>query len=195
MKDAPSMPDFALARRAMVDSQLRPQGVTDRAVLAAMASLPREGYVPVGARASAYGDRAIVVDGGAMLPPTPLALLLNAAAPKPGERALVVGAAPAYSAALLRAIGLLVPQAGAAAPVEPAGPFDLIVVEGAVSDLPAALVQSLAPGGRIVTGLIENGVTRLAVGREAGGAIVLTSFADSDIAPLAAFTRPAAFTF
>lgn len=190
------MPNNALSRRAMVDSQLRPQGVTDRAVLAAMASVPREDHVPTEARDFAYFDRAISVDGGVMLPPTPLALLLNAAAPEPGQKALVVGSAPAYAAALLRAIGLVTTEANASAPIDSAaGPFDLILIEGAIADLPASLSDALAPGGRLVTGLVENGVTRLAIGRKAGVVVVMTSFADSEIAMLAAFTRPPAFTF
>ena len=183
------MPDFAAARRAMVDSQLRPQGVTDRAVLAAMAAVPREDFVPAAARAFAYFDRAIPVDSGAMLPPTPLARLFDAVAPVAGERALVIGAAPAYAAELLRHIGLLISEDATA------GPFDLILIEGAIPDLPQALADALAPDGRVATALIENGVTRLAIGRKSGSVIGFTSFADSEIAPLAAFARPPAFTF
>jgi len=189
MKDA-AMQDHALARRAMIDSQLRPQGVTDRAVLDAMATVPREAFVPAEARPFAYFDRAIPVAGkGAMMPPTPLARLLSAAAPLSDERALVIGAAPAYAAALLEAIGLTVAQG------QPIGPVDLILIEGAIEELPAPLAEALVEGGRIATALVTDGVTRLAIGRKVAGVIGWTHFADSEVAPLPGFTRPPAFTF
>ncbi|MEO7787510.1 MAG: protein-L-isoaspartate O-methyltransferase [Sphingomicrobium sp.] len=189
MKD-PAMQDFALARRAMIDSQLRPQGVTDRTVLEAMATVPREEFVPAEARAFAYFDRAIPVAGrGAMMPPTPLGQLLATAAPKPGERALVIGAAPGYAAALLEAIGLTVTQG------DSAGPVDLLLVEGAIDLLPDTLAEALVEGGRIATALVSDGSTRLAIGRKFGGVIGWNRFADADIAPLAGFARPPAFTF
>jgi protein-L-isoaspartate(D-aspartate) O-methyltransferase len=182
--------DFATARRAMIDSQLRPQGVTNIAVLAAMAAIPREAFVPEAAANAAYTDRSISVDGkGAMMPPAPLARLLTAAEPRAGERALVVGAAPAYAAELLRYIGLLVSEDLAA------GPFDLILIEGAVEIVPDALTTTIVEGGRIATALIENGVTRLAIGGKLAGVIGWNRFADSEIVPLPCYSRPPVFTF
>ena len=184
------MQDYALARRAMIDSQLRPQGVTDRAVLATMAIVPREDFVPTEARPFAYFDRAIPVEGkGAMLPPTPLAQLLTAAAPLPGERALVVGAAPGYAAAVLEQIGLAVRQGN------PSGPVDLILIEGAIEFLPDPLAAALVDGGRVATALVTDGVARLAIGRKVAGVIGWTTFADSEIALLPGFSRPPVFTF
>ena len=58
------MQDFSLARRAMVDNQLRPEGVTDRGVLAAMGSVERERFVPEAARALAYFDRPLKIARG-----------------------------------------------------------------------------------------------------------------------------------
>lgn len=192
------MPDFALARRAMIDSQLRPQGVTDTAVLGAMGVVPREQFVPEAARASAYADRAIVVDGGTIIPPAPLGRLLTAAVPVPGERALVVSAAPGYAAAVLREIGLDVVEVTAAAALVGAvdGPFDLVLVEGAVADLPARLTQAVSPGGCLITALlVDGGVTRLAIGRKVDDVIGYTRFADSEIAALPGYARPPVFTF
>ena len=101
------MQDFSLARRAMVDNQLRPEGVTDRAVLVAMGSVERERFVPESARALAYFDRPLkLAKGRAMMPPAALGRLLSELAPRPGERALIVGSGSGYSAALLRDIGL-----------------------------------------------------------------------------------------
>ena len=64
------IPDYAAARSAMVDSQLRPQGVTDRAVLAAMGSVAREDFVPSDVRPLAYADRSLSLGGGRFPPST-----------------------------------------------------------------------------------------------------------------------------
>jgi protein-L-isoaspartate(D-aspartate) O-methyltransferase len=210
------MQDFSLARRAMVDSQLRPQGVTDRGVLAAMARVERERFVPESARALAYFDRPLkIAEGRAMMPPAALGRLLSEAAPRPGERALVVGSGTGYSAAVLREIGLEVvalesdeglAQAASAAGVEtvigdlPSGrakdaPYDLILIDGAVEEIPAALGKQVAPHGRLAGAIEDRGVTRLVIGRCANGAIGLRTIADSDVEPLPGFERPRAFTF
>lgn len=192
------MTDFALARRAMVDSQLRPQGVTDTAVLTAMGTVAREHYVPEAARTVAYTDRAIPVEGGTIIPPASLGRLLTAALPIPGERALVVSAAPGYAAAVLREIGLSVVEASAADSLTaaPAGPFDLILIEGAVAEPPVSITRALAPGGRLVTALlVDGGGTRLAIGRTVDGVVGYSSFADSEIAALPGYSRPSVFTF
>lgn len=193
------MQDYTLARRAMIDSQLRPQGVTDTAVLKAMAMVPREEFVPQHARPFAYFDRSIAVEGGALIAPAPLGRLLTAAAPQAGERALVIGAAPGYAAALLREMGLQVEQRPALEFLgggEVGGPFEFILIEGAVEQIPSALEQALVEGGRIATALLTGGtVTRLAIGRKVGDVVGYIRFADSEIAPLVGFVRPPAFTF
>ena len=126
--------DFDAARRVMVASQLRPQGVTDAHVLGAMGAVPREDYVGPDQRSVAYGDRSLLLDDDApMMGPAELGQLLNRLAPVPGERALVVGGGGAYAAAILRHIGLIVETTHSA---EKSGsdPFDLILVEGAIED-------------------------------------------------------------
>src|SRR4051812_31920870 len=102
-----SIPDFAAARLAMVESQLRPQGVTDRAVLDAMGEIARERFVPGEMRPLAYADRAVPLgDGRFLAAPGVLGQLLTQMAPEPGQRALVVGAGTGYSAAVLAQMGL-----------------------------------------------------------------------------------------
>src|SRR3954452_2487266 len=101
------IPDFAVAREAMVESQLRPQGVVDPAVTKAMGSVQRERFLPAGVRPLAYVDRALALGKGRFLPaPAVLGQLLTQMAPFQGQRALVVGAGSGYSAAVLREIGL-----------------------------------------------------------------------------------------
>lgn len=216
MTDEVSMQDFRLARRVMVDNQLRPQGVTDRGVLAAMAKVARERFVPEAVRPLAYVDRPLEIgQGRSMMPPAALGRLLTEAAPQPGQRALVIGAGTGYSAAVLKEIGLevvavesdeaLASTARAngidttggelAKGAAKAGPFDLILLDGAVEEIPEALGKQLAPGGLLVGAIADRGVTRLFVGSCANGAIGWRSIADSDVEPLPGFERPRAFTF
>ncbi|HMI39904.1 MAG TPA: protein-L-isoaspartate O-methyltransferase, partial [Sphingomicrobium sp.] len=205
-------------RRAMVDSQLRPEGVVDAAVVNAMASLPREDFVPDAARALAYGDRPVPLGNGrALAPPAAIGRLLSEIEPRPGERALVVGAGSGYGAAVLNSLGLdvtaiesdpnLASMARAAAPriavVEGklaagypgAAPYDIILIDGAVEHIPDAITGQLAEGGRIGAALSDRGVTRLVVGQNIGGRVGLRTIADADVAPLPGFERPKAFTF
>lgn len=187
--------NFSAARRAMIDNQLRPEAVTDAAVLAAMAAVPREDHVPPHARAFAYMDRPIALgDGGSMMPPAALGRLLGEMAPRAGERALVVGAGSRYSAEVLAHIGCDVtsvddPDAGDGAP------FDLILIDGAVEEVPQTLVDRLVEGGRLGTALRDRGVSRLVIGRAAAGRLGLRTIVDADVAPLPQFMRPRTFTF
>ena len=211
-----NMQDFSLARRAMVDNQLRPEGVTDRGVLAAMGSVERERFVPQAARALAYFDRPLkVAQGRAMMPPAALGKLLSALAPRAGERALVVGSGTGYSAAVLRSIGLDVvalesDEALASASTEAGvevvrgdlasgwakgAPYDLILLDGAVEEIPPSIVKQLREGGRLAGAIHERGVSRLVVGQTAGGVLGLRSIADAEVDRLPGFERPRAFTF
>ena len=190
-----AMPDFAAARRAMIDSQLRPEGVTDAALLAAMASVPRERFVPEAVRALAYSDRPLDLGNGkALMPPAALAKLLTELEPRPGERALVVGSGNDYAAKVLETLGL---EVDVAEGPHSAGKaiYDFILIDGAVEDVPSGLIARLAPDGRLGTAIADNGVTRLAVGRVAGGVFGLRRFADAQVPLLPGFTRPRAFRF
>lgn len=209
--------DFAAARRAMVDSQLRPQAVTDPLVVAAMASVPREEFVPKDARAIAYIDRVVpIAPGRGLSPPASLGRMLVELAPHQGELALVVGAGSGYSAAVLAEMGIavvavesdpalaqrLTALAGVRVvegPMEEGaageGPFDLILIDGQIEDLPDALVQQLKVGGRLAACLVEGGVPRLMAGTRTAHGFGLKSFADSGMAPLPGFEKPRVFTF
>lgn len=187
--------NFDNARRIMVASQLRPQGVTDPLVLAAMATVARQDFVPPTMTASAYGDRPLRLDDGSpMMPPAEIGLLLTRLAPKPGERALVVGGGGAYAAALLRHIGLDVGTDAAST-----APVDLILVEGAIDRLPDGLADRLAPDGRVGAAIVEDGVTRLATGRGVnsshGKTVGFTSFAEAQVPLLPGTRRAPAFAF
>jgi len=74
-------------------------------------------------------------------------------------------------------------------------PYDVLIVDGAVEHLDDIAVGQVAPGGRVVSGLIERGVTRLASGRAIRGAFGLRAFADLDCVALPGFARPRGFAF
>lgn len=189
---------FEDMRRSMVDSQLRTSGVTDTWVIAAMGSVAREDYVPATHRATAYMDRAIVLDDGNVLnPPVSTALLLQAADVRPDDKVLLVGQVDGYVAAILRArVGQLTTVAADnISAAQSARPFTLIVIDGAAEELPTALLGLAADGARLVTGVIEGAVARLAKGYVHNGKIALKSFADSEIIPLAAFAHKPEFVF
>lgn len=212
--------NFEAMRMAMVSNQLRTTAVNDPRVIAALRAVPREAFVPAERKAIAYVDTLVPLGNGrSMNTPMATGRLLTEAEPVPGDRALVVGAATGYSAALLaRLVGHVVAleedaallaqarQAGLAANVEivegplatgwPAGaPYDLILVDGAIETVPQALIDQLAEGGRLAAAVIERGVSRLTVGRKAGGAYGAVAFADAEACSLPGFAKPAVFTF
>jgi len=207
--------DFAAMRAAMVASQLRTSDVNDGAVIAAMLSIPREDYVPAQRRETAYVDRPIPLGNGrAINPPLATGRLLSVAEIAPGEKVLLLNDATGYCSALLDAMGAAVtavdeadrpaalPAAvtwvkGKAEHGHAAGaPYDVILIDGAVEEIPEALKAQLIDGGRIVSGLADRGVTRLVAGRKAGDAVGFVNLADLEMVQAAGFeARPREFTF
>lgn len=185
------------ARRAMIDSQLRTSGVNEPWVLEAMNSVAREDFVPENARAAAYIDRAVPLGGGRFLAaPLVHGRMLAEAAPTAADTVLIVSSNGGYLAALVT------PLAGSVDVRDPAdlaklkqGAYSLILIDGATEELPAAIAAAMAEGGRIVGGLVERGVTRLAIGRAAAGAIAWLPLADIGIPVLPEFAAPRPWTF
>lgn len=194
---APANADHSAARRAMIDSQLRTSGVNEPWVLSAMAVLPRENFVPEALRGAAYIDRAIALgDGRWLAAPLVHARFLAESVPTAADRALLVGDADGYLAALLR------PLVGSLDTVEPgqsadprAGPYTLIIIDGAVEQLPDTLAATLAEGGRLVTGTVTRGVTRLVVGRKVAGEVALLPLAELGMPVLPEFAAPKRWSF
>jgi protein-L-isoaspartate(D-aspartate) O-methyltransferase len=211
---------FEDMRRAMVASQLRTTGVNDPAVLAAMGAVQRERFVPSDRAPIAYADTLVPLKPGRDLnSPMALGKLLTEARPRKGERALVVGAATGYAAAVLALmVGPLTAveddeELVAAARTNLAGssvtivagplakgckkgaPYDLILVDGAIETVPRELIDQLADGGRLAAAVIEDGVTRLCIGRKAGDGFGLNAFSDAAAAILPGFEKPRMFTF
>jgi len=141
--------DFAAARAAMVESQVRVSDVTDVAIQDAMRVVPREALCPADWRTLAYADVEIPLKGGLyLMRPREAAKLLQTLRPRAGETALAI-AAP-YAAAVLQAIGLQVDRLDKGDLKTPKGDgYDVIVCEGAVPSAPAGWLAALAEGGRL----------------------------------------------
>lgn len=217
--------DYADARRRMVDGQLRPNRVTDPRVLDAMRELPRERFLPPGLRSRAYTDEDVPLPGGrAMLEPMVLARLVQLAAVRPGDRALVVCSGTGYGAAVLATMGaqvvaleddptLAAIAREALAACLPAGavrlvsgrpaegyaagaPYDAILIEGEVPEIPESLSAQLAEGGRLVTVIGRGNRQGAAVlGRRLGTSFTVTPVFDCATPALPAFTPAPGFVF
>ena len=208
-------------RHAMVTSQLRTNAVSDQRVVAAMARVPREDFVPPELRGIAYRDTVLPVGRGRGVNlPMATGRLLTEADLSAGDRVLLIGAAGGYTTAVLAQIVahvvaveedaalIAIARAALAASAEvtlvesalaqghPQGaPYNVLVIDGAVEAVPEALLGQVASGGRVVAGIVERGVTRLASGRKTSGGFGLVPFADSDCVVLPGFSAPAGFRF
>lgn len=192
--------DTRPARRAMIDSQLRTSGVNEEFVLARMLAVPREDFLPADKAAVAYIDRAVMLGAaGHLAAPLFYGKLLLEAAPMRADRVLVIEGGTGYLTALLQPLVSEVTTlsaADAAAGKAAAGaPFTLIVVDGAVEQIPDALAAQLADDGRIVSGLVLRQVTRLATGRKIDGRVTLRPVEDLGIPVLHVFDAPKSWSF
>ena len=191
--------DFAAARLAMINSQLRTSGVNAAWALARMRDVPRETFVPPAQSAMAYSDRAIHLnDGYSMAAPVFYGMMLQEARPVPHDRALVVSTAPAYLAELFRP---LVSEVTALTPAEAfersavEGDVTLLLIDGAAEQVPGTVTARLAPGGRAVGGIIRDGVQRLATGRVVGGELVFQPIMEMGIPRVSEFDKPKEWRF
>ena len=212
--------NFEQMRRAMVASQLRTTGVNDPRVVAAMGAVPRERFVPPERCTLAYADALVPLWNGRQLnPPMVVGRMLTEARLQGQERALVIGAATGYSAAVLArlvasvtaleendALAAFARSALAGTGVEivqgplsgghcAGAPYDFILIDGAVEHVPQAIVEQIADGGEFSLALIDEGVTRLCVGRVVAGGFGTTAYSDAAAAVLPGFEKPRGFRF
>jgi protein-L-isoaspartate(D-aspartate) O-methyltransferase len=219
------MTDFALARRNMVEGQLRPNRVTNGLLLAVIGALPRERFLPDGLRSVAYSDDDVPLGNGRFLmEPMVLARLIQTLQPRETDHALVVASGRGYGAALLAGLvksvvavesdAALVAAAERTAkelsltgveqkvgPLEegaPAtAPYDIILIEGAVRQVPQAILKQLVDGGRMATIVAgppgAMGSAQLFV--KQGGVVSGRPLFDAGTPTLPGFAPPPRFTF
>ncbi len=222
MTQPTSPDDLAIRRQNMVDGQLRTWDVTDQAVLAAFAQIAREAFVAPAFVSLAYLDRQVPALGASerlLLAPMVLAKLIQAAAVRPGERALDVAGGSGYGASILSNLGaevvVLESDAGAAAAARtllavrasvkvvvgdlaegaPGRPFDVIVVNGAFERSPAALLDQLAAGGRLVGVDASFGAPKAVLIERIGAVTSRRILFDATAPILRAFTPSPSFAF
>jgi protein-L-isoaspartate(D-aspartate) O-methyltransferase len=213
--------DFPAMRRAMVDSQLRTNAVSDPRVTAVIESVAREAFVPADRQAMAYIDRAVPLAGGRSLnPPLVTARLIVEAGIEADDKVLIVGAASGYAAAIvaglaahvvalesdatlcaeakaqLKALKNVSVVSGDLAKGHTKGaPYDVILVDGAIEHVPDALVRQLADKGRLAAAVTQDGVSRLCVGYKSGESFGFNPVMDADAVALPGFEQPRGFSF
>ncbi|MGB3712773.1 MAG: protein-L-isoaspartate O-methyltransferase [Erythrobacter sp.] len=187
------------ARRAMIDSQLRTSGVNEEFALSRMMAVPREDFLPADKAGLAYIDRSVPLGTDAALaPPLFYGKLLIEGAPQPSDDVLIVEGGTGYLAELVRPLAGNIAEVSAQDAARgnlPEGAFTLVLIDGAVERLPDALAETVVEDGRVVSGLVLRGVTRLASGRKVAGYLALEPLEDLGIPVLHAFDQPKGWTF
>jgi protein-L-isoaspartate(D-aspartate) O-methyltransferase len=223
------MNDFASARSTMVDTQIRTEGVTDRAVLGAFGEVPRESFLSGSLRPFAYSDDDILVKEASgdsparyLMRPAALARLIQAADIDRSDFVLIVGCPTGYAAAVvarlagsvvaLESDGQLAAKASetlielatdnvavVTGPLEAGypseGPYDVILLAGAVEVIPQSLFEQLKQRGRLV-GVVGYGRAAPAMiythtDDDFGGRPIF----DAHVPPLPGFRKPKSFVF
>lgn len=219
-----AMTDYAAARFNMVECQVRPNKVTDPAVIEAMMAIPRERFVPESARAVAYVDEDIrIAPGRYLMEPMVLARLVQEAGIAAEDVVLDVASGTGYAAAVLGRIsasvigvegdGALAEQAQAvlravdargvsvvagdpAAGYPGQAPYNVIVVSGgAVAEVPTALFNQLAEGGRLVAVVAGRRVGVATLYLKRGGAVSRRPLFDANTPVLPGFEAKPGFVF
>jgi len=218
------MSDYDAARVNMIERQLRPNKITDDRLLEAFATIRRELFLPERLRAVAYNDDNLPLGNGRfLLAPMVVARLLQAAAIRRNDNALVVGAGVAYEAALLatlcRSVVALEPDfelarqgraalvehriaavtfvengQGQAARIRPA--YEVILFAGAVAEVPTEISAQLTEGGRMAAIIKrDNGPGRATLITRTGGVLATRVMFDAAAPLLPGFAPKPAFVF
>lgn len=193
------MSDFAARRTMMVDTQVRPNDVTKFPVIEAMLAVPMEDFVPDSRRAVAYsGENLDLGQGRVLLEPRTLGKMIDLLDLQPDDLVLDLGCGYGYSSAvvarLVQAVVAIEENADMAAEAErrlgeagvfnvavlnvpltqgdpKQGPYDAILVGGAVEEVPAAIIDQLKEGGRIAALFLEGALGVVRIGHRIGGRV------------------------
>ena len=216
------MTNFAAARHNMVESQVRPNGITDHRIIDAMAQVKREDFVPAERKTIAYLDEDVQLkEGRFLIEPMAFARMIHLALIKPTDRVLVVGAGTGYGAKIISMLaksvvalesdpelaglardflagtdGVEVVEGSLAEGYAARAPYDVIIVEGRIAAVPESLFAQLANEGRIVAAVGNTDVSKMQIATLTDGHRSSRSAFDVSIAPLPGFAREkAAFVF
>ncbi|MFN3278079.1 MAG: protein-L-isoaspartate O-methyltransferase family protein [Paracoccus hibiscisoli] len=215
------MSDFAARRTMMVDTQVRPSDVTKFPVIEAMLTIPREDFVPASRRSVAYsGENLDIGHGRVLLEPRSLAKLVDALDIQPDELVLDLACGYGYSAAVMARMAEAVvgieddaelaneaedrlTRAGIfnvavlhaplteGAPKQ--GPYDVILIEGAVEEIPPAIIDQLREGGRIGALFTEGALGVARIGTRRGDRIAWRYAFNANAPMLPGFGRQRGF--
>ena len=216
------MIDYAIARENMIESQVRPNGITDARVIDAMSEVPREMFVPEDIRSLAYMDEDVPLSVGSdgkrrhLMEPMAFARLLQAAMIQPDECVLDIGCAAGYSSAVLSKLSQLVVAVEEDADLAEAAnqnllrlqinnvavfnssmheghqaeaPYDVIIINGRVGEVPGGLLSQLNEAGRLVAVVGETDTAQALVYTKAGDVTAPRYICDASIPPLPGFEK------
>lgn len=216
--------DYATARYNMVESQVRPNRVTDERIIDAMAEIPREVFMPKRLQGFAYIDEDIeVAPGRFIMEPMVAARMLQTAAIGADHVVLEIGCGTGYTTAVLARLAgtvvalesdeALAAEAGASLSAVSAdnaivvtgplaegysrqAPYDAVVFSGAIPELPSAIVDQLSDGARVVAVLHEPGkVGVLTLWAKFHGQLSSRPVTNASVPMLPGFAAPAVFEF
>lgn len=217
------MVDYTSRRTLMVDTQVRPSDVTKFPIIDALLDTPREEYVPDRLRDAAYVGENLHLDGDrVILEARTFAKMLDAVDVQPTDVVLDLGCGLGYSTAVLAhmadfvvaveddaarvadAQSILTAQGvDNAAVFEGAlaegaaknGPYDVIMVQGAVEDVPTALLDQIKEGGRMIAIFAQGALGEVRIGRKIDGAVNWRMAFNAGAPVLSGFAKEAAFSF
>ncbi len=216
------MQDYAVAREYMVDCQVRPSDVTRYGIVEAMLAVPRERFVPPSKRPVAYAGESVELSKNRwLLDPRVFAKMVDSAEIEPGDDVLDIGCGMGYSSAVLsrlcRSVIAVESDEGMAksaeetlsslgcdnvavltGPLEAGAdsekPFDVILVQGGIGDVPQALFDQLSEGGRLVAIWMDNSFGQVKVSTKSDMAISHRWIFDAAAPVLSGFSKQVAFT-
>lgn len=216
------MTDFSIARENMVESQVRPNGITDRRILDAMAQIARETFVPPSRRDVAYMDEDVLLashEAGRparyLIEAMAFARLVQLAEVRPTDRILHVGAGTGYGTTVLARLGdtvvavesdprladalrnnlagltnVLVVEGPLTEGAKASAPFDVILIEGRIGELPSSLMAQVSrENGRIVAVVGDNAVAKASLWVTSGDTAACRRAFDASVAPLPGFGK------
>lgn len=216
------MADYAARRSTMVDTQVRPSDVTKFPIIDAMLSVPREIFVPAERREAAYlGENLDLGGGRVLLEPRTLAKMLDGLDIRGDELVMDVACAQGYSSAVIaemaeavvavdeadrlngaqeslgqiNADNVILHEGNPAEGAAEHGPYDAIVVEGGVEELPAAILDQLKDGGRIACLFMEGQLGTVRIGYKIDGKMSWRFAFNASAPVMPGFEKKRAFTF